>query len=138
MSVFNGLRPLAVVTGLALALVVSIPTMLVLGMFFAAVFRQQGDASPTVAQQVYESHPANLVALFVGGLTDLIAGFVAARLGRAAPYKNAIAAGCGIIASSLLVLPQIRAATPLPYVVGSFLVVIPAVVLGARLAGAHR
>lgn len=100
---FEGIRPLAIFAGFAVGFVASLPLMAITSIALSALVHQPGDLPTDVAGRIRESYAANAVTLAVGSITDLIAGFIAARLGSQAPYKNGLLAGICIIAVSVRV-----------------------------------
>ena len=72
--------------------------------------------------------------LVFGSSTDVLLGFIAARVAPAAARANALAAGLLLLAVSLPMIPWLSDHEPTFFLVASFLVVIPAALLGVRLS----
>ena len=67
-----------------------------------------------------------LWSLFIGTFSTVIGGFIAAKIGKLAPYKNAAVIGVlGVVIGVIL-----GGETPLWFDVTAFLTVIPAALLG--------
>lgn len=92
------------------------------------------DMSEESLNAMLQSQGLLLWSLFIGTFSTIAGGFIAAKIGKLAPYKNAVVIGVlGIISGALLV----DGGSPLWFDIAGFVSVVPAALLGGFF-GAYK
>src|SRR5438046_346301 len=125
------LKVKAVVLGVLTDLGASMVLGLVIGVVGGAVLIARGTPSSALAAGLVSDWTILLLSLVAGLLAEAAGGFVAGRVARADHGFHGAAVGIVALASSWLLNSQ---AYPLWFNVASYVLVVPAAVIGALLA----
>jgi hypothetical protein len=93
------------------------------------------DAIWTRMESIMAGSPWRVATLAIGSAGTILGGYVAARSGRPATMKHALATGlCSLALGAVLGATGAHDGAPLWHIVGGYLVVVPAALLGGSWA----
>jgi hypothetical protein len=130
----NGITFRAVASAFSAAFFGGFVLVGLVGFIIGALGRYPAETTEAFMARLSISIPYNAAILLVGTATDVLMGFIAARVAPRAPRPNAIAAGLLILLVSVPMIPWLSKQEPMFFLVASFVVVLPAALLGVWIS----